>query len=131
MELALLVLLDLVGDQFTFNESSGSLTATGNITAYSGIKLKEDIKPIRDALHKLKQIHGVTFFRNDIEDTKRHTGVIAQDVEKVLPEVVVDSKGTKSVAYGNMAGLLIEAIKELDLKLNTIEDRLNHLENGE
>ena len=60
------------------------------------------------------QIRGVTYNRNDIEGNPRQTGVIAQEVEKVLPEVISeDNNGIKSVAYGNMISLLIEAIKEL------------------
>ena len=80
--------------------------------------------------------------RTDIERKTKQIGVIAQEVEKVLPEVVsqsadVDEDGeengeyTKTVAYGNMNGLLIEAIKELTSKLNTLEERLDRLEGKE
>ena len=58
-------------------------------------------------------MNGVTYNRNDIEGNPRHTGVVAQEVEKVLPEVVMtNDEDIKTVAYGNMVGLLIEAIKE-------------------
>ena len=102
---------------------SGSLTMSGTITAYSDIKLKEKIEVIPDALNKLTSIRGVTFTRNDVDDkNKRHAGVIAQEVERVLPEVILmDADGVRSVAYGNMVGLLIEAIKELRLELNQLK----------
>ena len=92
---------------------SGSMLATGDITAFSDITLKEDIEVIPNALDKVSQIRGVTFTRKDLDDKSRKSGVIAQEVEKVLPEVVSTTKdGTKTVAYGNMVGLLIEALKE-------------------
>ena len=105
--------------------SSGNVTASGNITANSDISLKDNITPIPDALDKVLQIRGVTFNRNDIEDNPRHAGVIAQEVEKVLPEVVSEGKdGIKSVAYGNMVGLLIEAIKEQQEQINMLKEQL-------
>ena len=103
-------------------DMSGNLTMAGNITAYSDIRLKENIKVIPDALSKVQQLRGVTFTRNDVEDLeKRHTGVIAQEVEAVLPEAVSeDNDGIKNVAYGNMVGLLIEAIKEQQTQINEL-----------
>jgi hypothetical protein len=108
---------------------SGSLTMTGNITAYSDLSLKENIQLIPDALSKLKTLRGITFTRNDVEDkTKRHTGVIAQEVETVLPEAVMtDEKGIKSVAYGNMIGLLIEAIKEQQQQIENQQKQIEEL----
>lgn len=103
----------------------GTLTASGNVTAYSDEKLKDNIEPIENPIEKVKAIQGVTFNRNDIEDKPRQTGVIAQQVEKVLPEVVkTDEFGTKTVAYGNMVGLLIEAIKEQQKQIDELKDRL-------
>jgi len=93
---------------------AGSIVSTGDITAFSDRSLKDNIETIPDALAKLGKINGVTFTRNDINDNKRYAGVIAQEIEAVLPEVVTTSEsGLKSVAYGNLVGLLIEAIKEL------------------
>ncbi len=104
---------------------SGNILATGNITANSDISLKDNITPIPDALDKVLQIRGVTFNRNDIEDNPRHAGVIAQEVEKVLPEVVSEGKdGIKSVAYGNMVSLLIEAIKEQQEQIDMLKEKL-------
>ena len=105
--------------RFTFDDN-GSFTATSNITAYSDINLKKNIEVIPNALDKVSQIRGVTFDRIDLEDESRQSGVIAQEIEKVLPEVVRTTQdGTKTVAYGNMVGLLIESIKE---QQNRIED---------
>jgi hypothetical protein len=92
---------------------TGALTATSDVTAFSDINLKENIEVIPDALDKVSQLRGVTFTRKDLDDKSRKSGVIAQEVEKVLPEVVnITEDGTKTVAYGNMVGLLIEAVKE-------------------
>jgi len=117
----------------TFNTTNGSYTATGDVTAYSDERLKDDVKVIDNAIEKVQKIRGVTFIRNDIEDSKRHAGVIAQEVEKVLPEVVTQSEDTdiKTVAYGNMVGLLIEAIKEQQETINKLTSRINDIEKGE
>jgi len=107
-------------------DMSGNYTAVGNVTAYSDINLKDNIEVITDALDKVNQIRGVTFTRNDQEDKeKRHTGVIAQEVELILPEVISEnSDGIKSVAYGNMVGLLIEAIKEQQSTIESLKQLL-------
>ena len=101
-------------------DSSGNLTASGNVTAYSDERLKKDIVTIDNSIDKIKAMRGVYY--KEIETDRLRTGVIAQEVEKVLPEVVMDveetnpetgeTTSTKSVDYGNMVGLLIEAIKE-------------------
>jgi len=112
-------------------DMAGNYTATGNITAYSDIRLKDNIELIPDAIAKVKALRGVTFDRNDfIPDAEtgvmpdtRQAGVIAQEVEKVLPEVVATnpSDGIKTVAYGNMIGLLIEAIKEQQVQIDELK----------
>ena len=109
-------------------DMSGNLTMAGNITAYSDIRLKENIKVIPDALSKVQQLRGVTFTRNDTEDLEKlHTGVIAQEVEAVLPEAVSeDNDGIKNVAYGNMVGLLIESIKELKTEVDNLKTQLEN-----
>jgi hypothetical protein len=110
-------------------DMSGNLTMAGNVTAYSDIRLKENIEIISDALNKVKAIRGVTFTRNDQDDkTKRHTGIIAQEVELVLPEVVSeDNMGIKNVAYGNMVGLLVEAIKEQQKQIEDLKEEVKAL----
>ncbi len=93
--------------------ASTTITATGNITAFSDERLKTDVETIENALDKVMSMRGVTYTMQ----AEKGTGVIAQEVEKVLPEVVVDNE-YKSVAYGNMVGVLIEAIKDLKKELD-------------
>ena len=109
---------------------TGAFTATGDITAFSDISLKENIEVIPNALEKIHQIRGITYKRKDIEGY-RQAGVIAQEVEKVLPEVVHDDPtGIKSVAYGNLVSLLIEAVKEQQSQIEALIKRVNQLENN-
>jgi len=90
-----------------------SMVSSGDVTANSDSRLKKEVKPIENALDKVDAINGVTFSVIGGDDTRR-TGVIAQDVQAVLPEAVhQDEDGLLSVAYGNMVGLLVEAVKEL------------------
>lgn len=99
----------------------GNIYATGDITGFSDARKKYNITTITDALDKVKQISGYTFNVRDSEMNKRYTGVIAQEIEQVLPEVVYeDSVGYKSVAYGNIVGLLIESIKELSSRVDML-----------
>lgn len=104
--------------------SAGNITANGNVTAYSDSRLKKNIAKIDNALDKVNQLSGYTFDRIDV-DIPRQTGVIAQEVLKVLPEAVTGSEETTySVAYGNMMGLMIEAIKELNAKVEDLQKQL-------
>ena len=113
--------------RYTFNDN-GSFTATGNVTAYSDIKLKDNIETISNPLDKINQINGVTFDRIDTPEIGRQSGVIAQEVEKVLPEVVQENEeGIKSVSYGNMVGLLIESIKELKRNVDDLAVEIDSL----
>jgi hypothetical protein len=92
---------------------NGTIYSSGDVIMFSDERKKTNIETIPNALDKVLQLRGVTFDKLD-DSGRRHSGVIAQEVEKVLPEVVYTAEdGTKSVAYGNMIGLLIEAIKEL------------------
>jgi hypothetical protein len=101
---------------FQFNGSTG-FTSPNNITAYSDEKLKKDILTIDNALEKVNKLRGVYFIRKDDESNRRQIGVIAQEVQQVLPEVVFDNGEVLSVDYGNIVSLLIEAIKELQEKV--------------
>lgn len=104
---------------FTF-DGSGNLTATGNVTAYSDIRLKKDIELIPNALDKVLSLRGVTF--TDIATDERRTGVIAQEVQVVLPEAVKEGEEYLSVAYGNLVGVLIESIKELKAEIDQLKE---------
>jgi hypothetical protein len=105
------------------SDVSGNFTATGNITAYSDIRLKTNINTIENALNTLSKLRGVRYQRK--ADRSDQIGVIAQEVEQIVPEVVIeDSEGTLSVAYGNLVGLLIEAVKELSTKVDELEKKV-------
>ena len=84
-------------------EVTGEITASGDITAFSDESIKENVEVIEDAVDKVQQLNGYTFDRTDVE-TSRQTGVIAQEVLKVLPEAVGEKDGIHTVAYGNMVG---------------------------
>ena len=89
--------------------------------------MKRGLQVIPNSIDKIKKITGYTFDRTDVEG--RHTGVIAQEVEEVLPEVVSEGEdGMKSVAYGNMVGLLVEAIKDQQKQIDELTARINTLE---
>tara|TARA_R110000737_G_scaffold155920_1_gene184704 strand:- start:1092 stop:2789 length:1698 start_codon:yes stop_codon:yes gene_type:complete len=102
--------------RYTFNDN-GSFTASGNITAYSDERLKSDIVTIPNALETVCKLRGVNF----IKDGEASTGVIAQEVQKVIPEVVLQGDEYLSVAYGNLVGVLIEAVKELKAEVETLK----------
>lgn len=103
------------------------LTTAGNITSNSDIRLKRDIQKITNATDKVKKLNGVTFTRIDVEDTtKRYAGLIAQEVLEVLPEAV-EGTATYSVAYGNMVGLLVEAIKEQQSEIDELKALVKQL----
>jgi hypothetical protein len=90
-------------------------TVLGNQSSVSDVRLKSNIVRLTDCLHKVRQLSGYTF---DMSGHGRLTGLLAQEVQPVLPEAVGQTKeGHLTVAYGNILGLLVEAIKELDDKL--------------
>ena len=104
---------------------TGTIRATGDVIAFSDARVKDNVVTIDNALDKVNRLRGVTYTRNDIEDKQTKMGVIAQEVLEVIPEVVQqDDKGNYSVAYGNMNGLLIEAIKELKAEIEELKSRL-------
>jgi hypothetical protein len=108
---------------------TGTFTATGDVCAYSDVTLKDNIEVISDPLTKVLKLRGVTFTRKDLDDNKTHMGVIAQEVEEVIPEVVITGDdGIKTVAYGNIVGLLIEAVKELTVQNKELAERVAQLE---
>jgi hypothetical protein len=104
---------------------SGAIRATGTITANSDLTLKKNLLKIENALEKVEQINGYTYeFKED--DSKRHAGVIAQEIQTVLPEIVnKGNDGILGVEYGNISALLIEAIKEQQTQINELKALLN------
>jgi len=106
-------------------DTSGNLTQTGNVTANSDIRQKENIQTIQDALKKVTSMRGVMFDKksseHDYSNMTKGSGVIAQELEKIAPELVLQGETYKSVAYGNIVGYLIEAIKELEARITILE----------
>ena len=96
---------------------AGAATFNNDVTAFSDERLKTDIKTIENALEKVSQMRGVTFKRDGVGGT----GVIAQEVQPHLPEVIHDKQEYLSVAYGNMVGILIEAIKDLKKQVDELK----------
>ena len=102
--------------------AAGAATFNNDVTAFSDKRLKTDISNIENGLDKVMQMQGVQYKRNDVENAQQQIGVLAQDMEAILPEVVLtadDDMQTKSVDYGKICSVLIEAIKELK---NEIEE---------
>jgi len=121
-------------------DSSGNMIATGNITAYGSVsdeRLKENIEVIENPIEKIKDLKGVTFTYK--KDGQKSTGLIAQDLEKVLPEAVYTSKTIAderegevseehlAIRYGNTVGLLVEAIKEQQEQIETLKAQVKEL----
>jgi hypothetical protein len=107
---------------------ASTLTAGGDIIAYSDRKLKENIKPIQNALSKTLALQGVTYNRIEADiDKSTKIGFIAQDVLDVLPEVVTHNLDSDiyGVSYGNVTALLVEAIKELKAEVDHLRSRLD------
>ena len=101
---------------------AGAATFNNNVTAFSDARLKDNIETLEDGLAKVEQLRGVTYTR----DGKENIGVIAQEVEKILPEIVLtadDEMGTKSVDYSRITAVLIEAVKELSAKVKELENK--------
>jgi hypothetical protein len=102
----------------------GNILASGNVTAYSDIRVKSNVEQITGALDRVQRIRGVTYTRTDQDDKKRrYAGVIAQEIEEVLPEAIFDNGKLKAVDYNATIGLLIEAIKELTARVAQLEGK--------
>ena len=111
------------------NSNNGNLSVGGTVTANSDRRIKKNIVTIDNALDKVLKLRGVTFQRTDIDDDKTLMGVVAQEVEEVIPEVVSlgdadDPDSIKSVSYGNMVGVLIEAIKEQQKQIDELKKQI-------
>jgi len=113
---------------------NGTITATGDITAFftSDRRHKSNIQTITNALDKVKKLNGVTWEWNDdvneVTKTTPTTGLIAQEVQEVLPQVVVEREnGYLGLDYSKMMGLLVEAIKEQQIKIDNLTIEVERL----
>lgn len=95
--------------------SAGAVTATGDVTAYSDVRLKENIETLDGS--KVYQMRGVSFTK----DGRDGSGVIAQELQQIAPELVNEDGEYLSVAYGNIVGYLIEAVKELKAEVEELK----------
>ena len=101
---------------------AGAATFNNNVTAFSDERLKDNIQTLEDGLAKVEKLRGVTYTR----DNRENIGVIAQEVEKILPEIVLtadDEMGTKSVDYSRITAVLIEAVKDLSERVKELENK--------
>jgi hypothetical protein len=112
--------------------NSGTLTVSGDLVAYgspSDKRLKENIKPIESALDKVSKLQGVTFDwkkSDSLLDIKQDIGFIAQDVKKVIPELVRENEdGMLSMRHQGIAPILLEAIKELKAEVEELKKQIN------
>jgi hypothetical protein len=102
----------------------GDIYASGNVTAYSDVRDKKNLKTIEDPVSKIEKINGYTYEKDGIA----YTGLVAQELLEVLPEAVSGSeKSGYGIAYGNIAGIFVEAIKELNSKIKELENKLNQI----
>ena len=105
------------------NVSGTSIYASHNIVAYSDARSKTNVTTIDNALDKVDAIRGVTYNKVEDPDGIRYMGVIAQELQEVLPEVVAEGEdGNLAVAYGNIVGVLIEAVKELRAEIKELKE---------
>lgn len=96
-------------------DDAGNVVAAGNVSGYSDVRTKKKIRRIRKAMSKIRTLDGITYV--DKASGEERTGLKAQQVQKVLPQavnVLKDKRGTLTLAYGNLAGLLVEGIRETD-----------------
>ena len=120
--------IDSTGHYLDPGNTSTSINVAGDIIAFasSDKRLKDNIKPIENALDKVNKISGVTFEWNEIshkETGKKDVGVIAQEIEEILPELVDNrSNGYKAVDYPKLTALLIEAVKDLSNQVKELKD---------
>jgi len=105
---------------------TGAFTASGDVTAFSDIRVKENIQDLEGSLDKVTQLRGVSY--NKIGSEEKSIGVIAQEIREVLPEVVKEGEdGMLSVAYGNITAVLIEAVKEQQKQIDELKAKLDGL----
>ena len=108
--------LNVSNTRLTFNPSTGTLSAT-IFNSLSDQSLKDNVVVIENAVETIKKIDGVSF--NWKDNGNKSYGVIAQELEKILPDLVDQSEGIKNVNYSGIIAFLIQAVKELDAKIES------------
>lgn len=100
---------------------NGTIYATGDITALSDVAAKDNVLTLTNALNTVSNLRGVSYTVKDTGEAK--IGLIAQEVKKILPEVVVENSENIGIAYQNIVAVLIEAVKELKKKVEDLESK--------
>jgi len=125
---------DFNADELTIN---GDLTVTGTITELSDRRYKTEIEPVKNTLQKIEKINAVYYkwdkekYPNLVVSNEREIGVIAQDVEKVFPELVkTDDKGFKSVNYAKLSAVLLQVVKEQQERIENLEKKYSEQNNA-
>ena len=117
--------------RYQFFASTANMTIQGTLTQNSDARTKENVVEISDCISKVQAMRGVYYNRTDFNTDVTKVGVIAQEVEAVLPELVLESPetGLKSVAYSELTSVLINAIKEQQEIIEDLKTRITKLEN--
>jgi hypothetical protein len=123
---------DANGRFVVYNESNTGVFLTSGSTSWSAssdIRLKKAIQPIERAIEKVETLHGVTYlFKTDADSAPRRAGLIAQDVQKVLPEAVSEKDGMLGVRYTEVIPLAVEAIKDQEREIRGLKSELTRME---
>jgi hypothetical protein len=116
--------------RYRFFPSTANMTINGTLTQNSDIRIKENIVEIDDCIGKVQAMRGVYYNRTDFNTGPTKVGVIAQEVEAVLPELILENEddGLKSVAYSELTAVLINAIKEQQEIIEDLKTRVEQLE---
>jgi len=117
--------------RYYFYPSTASITINGTLTQYSDIRCKENIVEIPDAIDKIKSIRGVYYNRTDFNTEPTKIGVIAQEVEVLMPELILQAEDTdmKSVSYNELTAVLVQAIKEQQTIIDDLKASIETLKN--
>ena len=116
--------------RFYFYPTTANMTINGTLTQNSDIRIKENVIEINDCISKVQGMRGVYYNRTDFNTEVTKVGVIAQEVEAVLPELILENKesGLKSVAYSELTAVLINAVKEQQVIIDDLKSRIEKLE---
>jgi predicted acyltransferase (DUF342 family) len=103
---------------------NGMLTLKNDLTSYSDRRIKKNIVPLENCLDKITNIHGYTYKRIDLDNSKTFIGMIAQEIELPFPELVTELNGIKTVNYPAFTSVLLECIQELKEKIVLLENKI-------
>lgn len=119
-----------VNPAYKLDVQEGGVNTSGVYTNVSDIRLKQEIEPLENSLEKILQLRSVSYYWKDQSfDSSKQVGFIAQEVERVFPEVVkTDSKGLKAMSYSQLVSPVVDAIKELYGEFKSLVARVMSLE---